>query len=140
MKRVLTKSVEGYELQVKGFENWSDAMIEIRVGVSKITIIKKFKPNYDSGNTLIGLTFPKEVENAKERLIVTLLLCYPNGLTIDALHPVIGAKFKTVQNWLTESSKGVTDYFEKKGEEYMIKSNSLYWALDEFDIILQNLK
>ncbi|TFH04797.1 MAG: hypothetical protein E4H14_13980 [Candidatus Thorarchaeota archaeon] len=115
-------------------------MMEIRVGESKIKITNKFRPNYNSSSTLTKLTFPQKVDNTKDRIIVTLLYCYPNGLTSDVLASITDAKLKTVVNWLTESSKGITDNFEKDGEEYKIRSNNIYWALDEFDVILQNLK
>ena len=139
MIRVLTKSIEGYDLRVQGFNDWSKALLELKIGECKIVLTSKLRPIYDSMGNPISINFPQKLDNTRERIIVLLLLIYPNGLTQETIHNIVGSQTKTVRNWLTESSKGIADYFEKTGEKYAIKLDSLYWALDEFEIILKSL-
>lgn len=128
MKRTFSASYNNYVLQVGEFENWSDALIEIEIGLTKLKIATcvGIGPICDCAT---AISFPKGTATAKQKIVCALMLQYPQGMSKDELQNVLMINPDSLATYLTSKQEGLADGFKKKGDNYAIKPDRIFWAL-----------
>ncbi len=129
MKRNVSVKFGDYELKVEEFDDWSGAIAELSLGstIMKIAFIVGHKVIYDSA---APLQFPEGVLTAKEKIVCSLLLRYPDGLSKENLQSATGMKPDSLATYLTSKQEGLAEGFEKSENDYSIKKETIGWAID----------
>jgi hypothetical protein len=129
LKRNVSVRIGDYELKVEEFEDWIGAISELNLGsiIMRITFIVGPEAMY---NSEVQLHFPDGVLTAKEKIVCSLLLRYPGGLSKDSLQNSTGIKPDSLATYLTSKKEGLAEGFEKVDEIYSIKKEKVGWALD----------
>lgn len=129
MKRNVSVRIGYYELKVEEFEDWIGAISELSLGsiIMKLAFILGNEIMYDSDAKLL---FPEGVLTTKEKIICSLLLRYPGGLSKESMQRAIEIKSDSLATYLTSKQMGLSEGIEKSEEIYSIRKKKIGWALD----------
>ena len=138
MKKKLRLNQNGYDISVKDFTDWIEALEEIEIARLKIRAVEMVSPVLPL-SILETQSFPSWFTRKMDLIIFSLLIKYPNGMTKEELTMLTGMKETSLLTLLTSKEKNLAEHLAKNdNNEYSLLRTSLHWAVNE--LVLQKDK